>query len=216
MYEKVEPLSKEKHQNLKFIPANNYGFAQNLNTVPLSYTELVQASKYYPIVFPAQGTPVPQALLSLKQGENVFINENGQWTISYVPAHIRRYPFILAKADQEGNYAVCIDPEAPHFSSDQGDPLYTENGESSELVNKAVEFLKRYQGEMLDTEKIFTALQDKELLVDKQLNIGSDENQFTVRGFKTVDNEKLKELDEKGEFLEFGSLEEMKKSFQNA
>lgn len=195
MFEKVEVLSKEKHQDLKFTPANNFGFAKSLNTVPLSYSELVQASKFYPIVFPSQGTPVPQALLSLKQGENVFINENGQWTVPYIPAHIRRYPFILGQADEEGNYAVCIDPDAPHFSSDQGDPLYATNGEPAEVVNKAIEFLKRYQGEMIDTEKIFTALQDKGLLVDKQFNIGSGDNQFTVKGFKAIDTEKLKEVE---------------------
>ncbi len=34
---------------------------------------------------------------------------------------------------EKGNYAVCIDPAALHFSSDQGDPLYTANGEPATL-----------------------------------------------------------------------------------
>lgn len=195
MFEKVEALDKSKHQDLKFNPANNYSFASKISAVPLSYTELVRASKYYPIVISGQERPLPQALLSLKQGENSFIDENGRWQVPYVPAHIRRYPFILAKADDEGNYAVSIDPEAPHLSTKQGDPLYTANGEPSEILNRAMEFLKRYHQEMLDTERLFQGLQERELLWNKQFTIGEDENQRTVRGFKAVDTEKLGELD---------------------
>ena len=195
MFENIEPLSSSKHANLKLIPANDYSFAREISRVPLSHTELVQASRYYPIVFPAGEAMLPQALLSLSRAKNFFVDENGNWTVPYVPAHIRRYPFILAKSDEQGNYAVCIDSEAPHLSTDQGNPLYADNGEASELLNNAMEFLKRYHQEMLDTERLFAALQERGLLQDKLFNIGQGEEQFTVRGFKTVDTDKLGEMD---------------------
>ena len=195
MFEQVEALDRNKHANLKLTTAADYSFAKDQFIVPLAYTELQRASKYYPIVFSADRA-VPQALLSLKQGENAFVDENGQWLVPYVPAHIRRYPFILARADEEGNYAVCFDPDAPHLGYEQGEPLYGENGEATDLLNRATEFLRRYQREMLDTERLFGELENKEVLAAKQLSIGrGDEQQATIRGFRAVDTDKLGELD---------------------
>jgi hypothetical protein len=196
MFEKVEALDKNKHQDLKLSPLSSYEFARNLNMVPLSYTEIIPASKHYPIIFPAQGTMVPHALFALAQGENVFVDESGTWLAPYVPAHIRRYPFILAQTGEEGHYAVCIDPDAPHFSTEQGDPLYTANFEPSETLSKAIEFLKRYQQEMADTEKLFAEFADRGLLADRQFTVEQGGQKSTVGGFKAVDESRLKEVED--------------------
>ena len=195
MFKKVEPLDKNKHIDVKFTPAENYGFAGDVSIAPLSYTELPRASKYYPVVFSATDIPMPQALLSLKQGQNAFLDDAGRWRVPYIPIHIRRYPFILAKAGDEGNFAVCIDREAPHFSREQGDPLYTANGEPTDILNKAVSFLQRYHQEIQDTEKLCAPLQEQGLFVDRQLTIGQGDQQKTLRGFRTVDTETLGGLD---------------------
>jgi hypothetical protein len=194
MFNHVEPLNKDKHQDLKLNPARDYSFAKGLSIVPLSYSEFFQASRSYPIIFPKEST-TPQALLSLTQGQNSFLDRKSQWTVPYVPAHIRRYPFILARSDDQDNYAVCIDPDAPQFSTDFGDPLYTANLEPSETLNKTIEFLKRYHQEMVDTEKLFGQLDEQGILVDRQFNLGSGDQKRTVGGFRAVDETKLKELD---------------------
>jgi hypothetical protein len=164
-------------------------------SVPLSYTELIRASHHYPIVFSHQGNPTPQALLSTKQDQNDFVDQNGRWLVPYIPAHVRRYPFILAKADEAGNYAVCIDTDAPLLSSEQGDPLYTANGEPTDFLNRTVEFLKRYQQEMLQTEKLFTELQNKQLFVEKTFNRAGEAETNALTGFRIVDVNRLKEMD---------------------
>ena len=195
MFEIIEALDKNKHSDLRFKTVDNLNFAANLTLIPLSYSELVQAGKYFPIVFPSQGAAIPHALLSFKQGQNDFLDQNGRWLAPYIPAHIRRYPFILSKTDQQGNFVLCIDREAPHFSKEEGEPLYAENGEPADILNNALEFLKRYQQEMQDTEKLFGILKEKGLLADKQFNIEQEGQKSTVRGFKAVDTEKLTELD---------------------
>ena len=140
MFENIEALDKNKHQDLKFTPVRSYSFARDVNMVPLSYSEIIRASRFFPIVFPSQGHPLPQAVLSLTRGRNTFVDQDGNWLAPYVPAYIRRYPFILAKTDEQGHYAVCIDPEAPQLSTDQGDPLYTANFEPSETLTRTMDF----------------------------------------------------------------------------
>ena len=197
MFENVEPLDRSRHGNLRLAPARGYAFARGLTTVPLSYGELSRASKFYPIVFPAGDQVVPHVLLSLKQGENTFVGQDGEWIVPYVPAHIRRYPFILARTDEEGNYAVCVDPRAPHLSSDEGQPLYTEEGEPSDVLSRAMEFLKRYQREMSDTEWLFTNLQGRGLLSEKVLTVGrGEQQQAAIRGFRAVDTDRLAEMED--------------------
>lgn len=99
MFENVQVLDSTKHSNLKFKNVQSFAFAGDLTMVPLSYTELARATWYYPTVFSPQGSPFPQALLSIKQGENSFVDDNGRWQADYIPAHVRRYPFILVLQD---------------------------------------------------------------------------------------------------------------------
>ncbi|MFO7760045.1 MAG: SapC family protein, partial [Desulfobia sp.] len=99
--------------------------------------------------------------------------------------------------DKGNDYTVCLDTDAPHFSEEQGDPLYTANGEPAEVLERARDFLQRYQQEMLETEKVGTLLQDHGVLVEKQFTVGKGEKKSTIKGFRTVDMGKVAELDDK-------------------
>ena len=99
MFKNLETLDAENHKNLRFAPANDFSFAAELSSAPLSASEVMEAARAFPIVFTTDGPLLPMALMSVEEGKNVFINENGEWQASYVPAHIRRYPFILGDTD---------------------------------------------------------------------------------------------------------------------
>jgi hypothetical protein len=91
MFTSLEALDSTRHKALR-LGTTDYAFARDLTTVPLSLSEVVPASRSYPIVF------APQALLSLRTGGNLFVTEDGRWPDgAYVPAHVRRYPFILGQ-----------------------------------------------------------------------------------------------------------------------
>ena len=196
MFQSIEPLSKSKHKELKIQPVKSFDFARNLTSVPLSYREILKASRYYPIVFSANEAPTPLALLSVNKEGNAFIDSDGNWTASYIPLHIRRYPFILGQTDQEDSFVVCIDPEAPHFSTDQGEPLYTEEGEGTDMLNRATEYLKQFHQEMVTTQQMFQALDGKEIFREKRMTIGrGDKQEAAISGFKTVDTKVLNGLD---------------------
>ncbi len=198
MFNKIEGLSNEKHIDLRFAPMNSFDFAKTVVNAPLSASEFLQAARYYPIVFPNEGTS-PMALFNLGPKTNRYINDQGVWTVPYVPAHIRRYPFIFAKQDKSeatNNFVVCIDVKAPHFATGQGEPMFTANGELSEFTNNMIEFLKKYHHELDITQMLCRELEDQSLLVDKKITIDKNGQKIQIGGFRCVDIEKMNNLDD--------------------
>lgn len=195
MFQNVEPLSPEKHADLKIDSSGSYAFAEKLTLVPLSHAEIVTASRYYPIVFPAQDNSMPQALLSITIGSNSFVDGDGNWTVPYVPAHIRRYPFILNRVEDKGSHLICIDSDASHLSRETGTPIYDESGQPAEILKQATSFLQTYLREIQETETLFAMLHDTGLLKAKQFTIGRGDRQSVVKGFRAVDMDRLKALD---------------------
>ncbi|MEA1968538.1 MAG: SapC family protein, partial [Thermodesulfobacteriota bacterium] len=177
MFKKIEPLSKNTHQNLRFDKISGYEFAKNITSSPVSASEFLQASRYYPVVFPVDGA-APLVLFALNQKTNLYVNGDGSWKVPYIPAHIRRYPFVFAnsdKKDQEKNtYVFCIDREAPHFAADQGEPMFTANGDLSDISQNAMNFLEKFQSELTVTQTLCKELDDKEVLVAKEVNFEKD------------------------------------------
>lgn len=235
MFTKIEPLTQNSHQDLRFTSIPNYHFAQNVSNAPISFSEFIHASKYYPIVF-LKDHNLPVVLLSLNRDQNNFINTDGSWKVPYIPAHFRQYPFLLVKAasptdsqetssgndssapsslsdtttksdntsrdsisnqaENQDRYVVCIDRDAPHFASPQGDIMFTANGQFTEMTNKAVEFLKLYQHEMALTSNLVNLMGEKGILADRQFNVNMNGKNISVGGFRTVDMQKLNDLED--------------------
>src|SRR3546814_5217323 len=64
----------------------------------MTIDEFVQAQRFLPIVFSAGANPVPLGLMGLNEGINTFTDDEGKLRgPTYVPAYVRRYPFMLAK-----------------------------------------------------------------------------------------------------------------------
>ena len=194
MFSKIELLDKKQHAGLIFKPAEDFRFARDLTSAPVSFGELSRVSKYYPILFPLDSV-IPQALLAFKKGENLYIDVNGQWNVPYVPAHLRRYPFVLAK-DQSSKAFIGIDRDAPHFQTEEGTLLFSENGEPSKVLSSAIEFLKQFQMEIDATEKLLAPLEEYNVLIEKELHIEVKNDKSVIRGFRVVDIEKLNQLEE--------------------
>ena len=47
--------------------------------------------------------------MGLRDGENLFLREDGSWEDAYVPAYIRRYPFIFSELPGGDQLTLCID-----------------------------------------------------------------------------------------------------------
>lgn len=199
MFKTIEPLEHAKHKDLRLAKIPSFNFAKETSTVKLSFSEMSQASRFFPIVFLANAPGLPQALLCLEVGKNVFINDTGMWTTPYVPAFFRLYPFTLAKLQAEQDqYALCLDPEAEHFRPGMGDPLFTADGEPVEFIkNTVLKNLETYQKELEITQALFNVLEDKGVIADQELTLNINGQEQKVAGFRGVNLEKLNSLDDK-------------------
>ena len=200
MFKKVEPLNKTTHQKFRFSAIKSFDCAIDMVSSPLTASEVIIASKYYPIVFPTDGV-VPVSLFSLNHKNNFYLNEDGSWKAPYVPAHIRRYPFVLGgrpgeDAGEPEAFTVCIDVEAPHFASDQGEPLFTANGEPAVLTQKAIEFLKVFQNDVTATQRFCSELEAHKVLVPQKVTLEKNGEKRVLGGFRCVDVEKMNGLED--------------------
>jgi hypothetical protein len=120
-YERVVALSDQIHAQLKVRPASSFSYAARTNSVPVLGGEMFECAREYPIVFArGQVGPLPAVLLGLRENENLFVDAAGKWDARYVPAFVRRYPFVPATGAQ-GELLVCIDEASPCFSAAEGE-----------------------------------------------------------------------------------------------
>ncbi len=98
-YNRPARLNRIAHAKLRFTPLANFEFARKVTSIPLMAVEFPLACRQYPIIFvqSPEGVVVAQAVLSLAEGVNSFVDDQGRWTATYVPAFIRRYLFVLAE-----------------------------------------------------------------------------------------------------------------------
>lgn len=192
-------MSVARHGHLRLRKVHDYRFARWVSQVPLMFSEITEAAKHFPIVFPTASPQRPIALLGDAKSINRFVDEAGQWQASYLPAYLRRYPFSLMPAtDEEGYYAVILDPEAPHLSTDEGESLF-EGREVAKQgpVAEAMAFLRRFQKEADAVCGYFQPLVDADVLVERQLDVRSaDTAARRITGFRLVDRDRLARLDD--------------------
>jgi len=200
-YEKPVVLNKESHKNLKVKPeAGDFSFARNTNSVILAGVEFAEAAKEYPIVFAATANDkiVPVALLGLRSEENLFVDKDGKWDANYIPAFVRRYPFVLAEGGEESELAVCIDEAYAGFNEEEGEALFTEDGANSPMLDKALQFLGEYQQQYARTEKFVEAIKELDLFQTLNARVDlTDGRQFALANFMVIDEKKLLGLKQK-------------------
>lgn len=159
-YKNPVPLDKTKHKNLKLKKLDNLNFASTVNSVPVAGFEFFQCSRNHPVMFVknAKDEFLPIALLSLLS-EGHHLGE--KWQDVYVPGFVRRYPFIMG---DDGKGLVMIDEEAEQLQEEEGDNIFTEEGEPSEFLQKVMQFLNTMDKEYRATTEYCKALKEKGLL----------------------------------------------------
>lgn len=200
-YDKIVSLNRDRHRKLRLKTAGGRAnFAAGTHYAPLAGAEFHQAARDYPVLFAGgeDESSGPVALLGLREQENLFVDGDGTWSAgAYVPAFVRRYPFILARGGEDGKYTVCIDESYDGFSEEEGTPLFDDEGKDAEILTKSIDFLNRLLAEMDRTQQFVARLKELDLLVRKDLRITDNRGRnFLLRDFRIVDEEKLAKLDD--------------------
>lgn len=193
-YQNPVVLDREQHKALH-IKALNASFAAHNQAVPVVAAEFAAASQDYPIVFNkgADGIWGALALTGLQPNTNAFVDAKGQWSAHYVPASVRRYPFILAEGPEQ-KLSLAVDLAATEAGG-KGPGLFTDKGEPSELVNQIMPMLADFQAQAKQTADMGKALKDAGVLVQQNLQVRlSEAQQANVQGVWIVDEAKLRAL----------------------
>jgi len=163
-YGQPEPLNVEQHGALGVNATETpYAFVAQTHIVPLTVTEFAPAALSYPIIFVGENR-MPMAVMGLRPTENLFVNAEGQFTPeAYIPAYVRRYPFVFANDDQAQRLILCLDRKAPFLSENASVPLF-ENGEPSAYTKNAMDFCNSFETERQRTESFVKLLTDNDLL----------------------------------------------------
>lgn len=202
-YDSVAVLNGERHGDLRIQSGSrDCGFAANTHYVPLVATEFYQAAADYPILFVGDDSGVaPVALLGLRDGHNPFIDDERQWLPgTYLPAFVRRYPFILARAsdDEASGMVVCIDENYRGFSRTEGQPLFDSNGGHTDYLDETIEFLQQYQADTERMRAFVQRLNELGLLTSRDIRMqDSTGRDYWLEDFRVVNEKALDQLDEK-------------------
>ena len=197
-YEKPVPLNADTHMKVRLAPSDRgVGFAANTNSIPLAAVEFVDAAREFPIAFTGKdgGAMFQIVLVGVRHNENLFVTEENRWDGRYIPAFVRRYPFVLAEKQGADDFNVYIDEAYPGFGVTDGERLFTDDGQHTAVLNHALEFLSNYQGEIVRTRLFVERLQSLDLLVPRVLDVvRANEAPLVLQGFSVVDEQRLAAL----------------------
>lgn len=203
IYERPVALNRTAHKDLRMQPVADVAFAAKVHSVPLTAAEFPAAARDFPILFAGQdlADAGPMALLGLRQFENLYVDEQGMWEEgAYIPAFVRRYPFVLAEKapEAQGNdFTVFLDEAFSGFGTEKGERLFNEDGTDTEFLQNAVKFLGEFQEHVKATQAYTTKLRDKDLLEPRTVELKSGDKSTVLNGLFVVNEEKLRALDEK-------------------
>lgn len=197
-YQKVVALNSEVHRNLKFAANEvNFSFAGDTTAVLLAGVEFAEAAREYPIVFirgqDQQMRPV--ALLGVRNGENLYVDETGKWGARYIPAFVRRYPFVMAEGGANGKLVVCIDESCAALNTEQGELLINAEGKLEPRMNEVMQFLENFQREFSRTELIAKQLDELGLFIQQGARFDTNSGEtFQLNDFYVIDEAKFGQI----------------------
>lgn len=197
-YNDLVPLSSLDHAAYKGRAMESLAIMANNHAMPLTVEEFIVAQRSLPIVFSANDEPLPLALFGLNEGVNVFMDENNNLTPdAYLPAYMRRYPFMLVRLqpDRE-DLSLCFDPSSGLLGEfDEGVALFTD-GQPSQETQSTLAFCEQFEIGVQKTMQFMAELKEYDLLMDGEITIERPgvSQPFVYRGFKMVDEAKLREL----------------------
>lgn len=196
IYERAVQVNPGQHKDVSIKAGIDFGFAKNVNSVPLMAAEFDLACVEYAIVFAGEEAGImPAALLGVRDNENLYVDENAAWNAKYIPAFVRRYPFVFSSTDGS-RFTLCVDEEYPGVNRrGLGERLFDAEGERTQYLQNVLNFLQAYQAQFEATRAFSQRLVDLDLLeaMQAQFTLRSGQR-ITLGGFMTVSRARLRAL----------------------
>lgn len=196
-YESAVPVSAARHGDWSVEVGRDYSFSRKVNSVPLTAVEIPTAALEYTIVFTGSDQAIlPAVILGVTGPENLYVDAAGRWQAQYIPAFIRRYPFVFSSTDDGKTFVLCVDERFTGLNQEgRGDRLFDDQRRPTAYVDAMLKFLQQYQVEFRRTQAFCQRLRELDLLepVQAQVNLQSG-GRMSLTGLLAVSRSRLKAL----------------------
>ncbi len=192
------PLEQKKHKHIRIKADPLYSHICTQNMVPLLAFEFLKASSNYPIVFVKQqetGKFKSVALMGLEHNENLIFND-GKVNSDYIPVNIKRYPFSAGgEHATDENMILCIDENSALINKDEGEKLFNENGEVTEVTEQVSNLLVDLVAREQSNDSFIDFLLEHNLLQPTELKLSLGvEGERKINGLYKIDEDALNSL----------------------
>jgi hypothetical protein len=191
-YKNPQPLEPVRHDKAGLGSKVDFGFSRITNAIAITASEFSSVAFNYPIVFSTTTPVVPFAVVGLRDNENLFVNAQGQWREeTYIPAYVRRYPFIFSEVPNTDRLVLCVDESCDQFEQDSTQPFFID-GKPSENLQRALKFSEMFHSQLDETRRFTTWLEQNGMLEEKMARADMANGQsFSMGGFRVINPEKI-------------------------
>ena len=195
IYESAVPVSAARHKDASIDALGDYAFSRDVNAVPLMAVEFPAAAAEYAVVFTGDENIMPAAILGMRGKQNLYLDDAGKWQAKYLPAFIRRYPFVFSASADNSTFTLCVDESYGGFNREgRGQALFAD-GKATPYVDNVLKFLQEYQAQFQRTQAFCRKLKELDLFEPMQAQVTlAGGGKLSLTGFMAVDRKKLKAL----------------------
>ncbi|MEO6040413.1 MAG: SapC family protein [Croceibacterium sp.] len=198
-YNDLMPLNSRDHSKYRARSVDKAKWVVGQHAIPLTVDEFTQAQRYFPIVFSSGDSPVPLALMGLNEGINVFFDDQGTALEDvYVPAYIRRYPYLLARLEPEAEtMSLCFDPTSDVIGDIKDGEVLFDGDQPSVHTQEILKFTEQFEEAGARTQGFIAEIKKAGLLMEGEVAIQQNDKPdqpYVYRGFQMIDQNKLREL----------------------
>ncbi len=195
-------LNNVDHQDTRIITERSAEYGDNVMFVMTFPHEFRDVQAWYPILLhkDKEDNFYPLALFGFQKDENLFLDESG-WNAGYVPAMIRREPFLIGFQDTkesggaEQARVLSLDMDHPRVSTETGERLFQPLGGTTPYLEDVANLLESIHQGLEHNRRLAGALQELDLIESVNIDITlKDGSQNQLLGFYTINEEKLQEL----------------------
>ena len=196
-YENAVPVSAARHADLSIETGAGYAFASHASAVPIMALEFIAAASEYAIVFAPIGDEIfPAVVLGLRTHQKLYVGQDAKWDAKYVPAFIRRYPFVFSTSADRKTLTLCIDESYAGLNREgQGQRLFDAEGKPAAYTQRVLKFLQDFQSHFQRTRLFCQRLKELDVLEPTGVQVTAAGGEKTsLGGFLVVNRKKLRSV----------------------
>ncbi|GLI94260.1 SapC family protein [Methylocystis echinoides] len=194
-------LRFEQHADVGLVPARGFDFAREAVAILLCAGEFAVAMRHYPIVFAMDEQASPIALTAIRKEHNLFVEQDGSWRPgAYVPAYLRRYPFIVTETSDKSQRLLAVDRGSERYVAAVADRpdaerLFDDAGNATAAAQAAMAVCSAFHADYANTVAFGRALLAAKVLEPYHAEFRlPDGTLYQLNGFYAVDEKAFRAL----------------------